>query len=126
MDRGLLRFASVESFSRLRASSHAPTDSASSMKERPVLAIDMPEDPDIPGVRLGRLAVDRQYQGKGQGELLLIDALTRARRIDAEAGGIGLFVDALDESASGCYRRLGFEVALDNRLLLFLSAKAAK
>lgn len=80
----------------------------------------------IPGVRLGRLAVDRQYQGKGLGELLLIDALTRARRIYAEAGGIGLFVDALDENAAGYYRRFGFEVAPDNPLLLFLSAKAAK
>ena len=29
----------------------------------------------IPGVRVGRLAVDRQYQEKGLGELLLIDAL---------------------------------------------------
>ena len=46
----------------------------------------------IPGVRLGRLAVDKRYQGKGLGELLLVDALTRAQRIYAEAGGIGLFV----------------------------------
>jgi ribosomal protein S18 acetylase RimI-like enzyme len=80
----------------------------------------------IPGVRLGRLAVDRQYQGKGLGELLLIDALTRARRIYTEAGGIGLFVDALDEPAAGYYRRFGFEAAPDNPLLLFLSAKVAE
>lgn len=80
----------------------------------------------IPGVRLGRLAVERQYQGKGLGELLLVDALTRARRIYAEAGGIGLFVDALDEQAAGYYRRFGFEVAPDNPLLLFLSARVAE
>lgn len=79
----------------------------------------------IPGVRLGRLAVDRQYQGKGLGELLLVDALTRAQRIYAEAGGIGLFVDALDEQAAGYYRNFGFEAAPDNPLLLFLSAKVA-
>jgi len=78
----------------------------------------------IPGVRLGRLAVDRQYQGKGLEELLLVDALTRARRIYAGAGGIGLFVDALDEQASQYYRRFGFGVAPDNPLLLFLSAQA--
>lgn len=77
----------------------------------------------IPGVRLGRLAVDQQYQGKGLGELLLIDALTRARRIYTEAGGIGLFVDALDAQAAGYYRRFGFEASPDNPLLLFLSAK---
>ena len=78
----------------------------------------------IPGVRLGRLAVDRQYQGKGLGELLLVDALTRARRIYAEAGGIGLFADALDEQAAGYYHRFGFDAAPGNPLLLFLSAQA--
>jgi len=80
----------------------------------------------IPGVRLGRLAVDRQYQGKGLGNLLLIDALTRARRIYTEAGGIGLFVDALDAQAAGYYRRFGFDASPDNPLLLFLSAKATE
>lgn len=77
----------------------------------------------IPGVRLGRLAVDRRYQGRGLGELLLIDALTRARRIHIEAGGIGLFVDAIDEQASGYYRRFGFDASPDNPLLLFLSVR---
>lgn len=77
----------------------------------------------LPGVRLGRLAVDGRYQRKGLGELLLVDALTRAQRIYAEAGGIGLFVDALDELAAGYYRNFGFEASPDNPLLLFLSAK---
>ncbi len=80
----------------------------------------------IPGVRLGRLAVDRQYQGKGLGELLLIDAFMRARRIYTEAGGIGLFVDALDAQAAGYYRRFGFEAAPDNPLLLFLPVADAQ
>jgi ribosomal protein S18 acetylase RimI-like enzyme len=61
-------------------------------------------------------------QGKRLGELLLVDALTRARRIHVEAGGIGLFVDALDEQAAGFYRRFGFASAPDNPLLLFASA----
>lgn len=77
----------------------------------------------IPGVRLGRLAVDARYQGKGLGALLLVDALSRAARIHREAGGIGLFVDALDEPAARFYQRFGFAAAPDNPLLLFLSAK---
>jgi GNAT superfamily N-acetyltransferase len=77
----------------------------------------------IPGVRLGRLAVDLQFQGRGLGELLLIDALTRAQRIHQEAGGIGLFVDAIDEQAAGYYKRLGFQASPENPLLLFLSAR---
>ena len=77
----------------------------------------------IPGVRLGRLAVDRQYQGKGLGGLLLVDALTRAQRIYADAGGIGLFSDALDEHAAGYSLKFGFVPSPDNPLLLFPSAK---
>ena len=75
----------------------------------------------IPGVRLGRLAVHKQYHGKGLGELLLIDAIRRARRIYTEARGIGLFVDAIDEQSAGYYLRFGFEAAPDNPLMLFLS-----
>jgi len=76
----------------------------------------------IPGVRLGRLAVDQEYQGKGLGELMLVDALVRAQRIYADAGGIGLFVDAIDEAAAAYYLRFGFIAAPDNPLLLFLPA----
>ncbi|MFA7243294.1 MAG: GNAT family N-acetyltransferase [Sulfuricellaceae bacterium] len=78
----------------------------------------------IPGVRLGRLAVDKLHQGKGLGELLLVSALTRAQRVYTEAGGIGLFVDAIDEQAAGYYRRFGFIAAPDNPLLLFFTASA--
>ena len=80
----------------------------------------------IPGVRLGRLAVDTHYQGKGLGELLLVDALTRAQRIHTQAGGIGLFVDAIDERAADYYRRFGFAASPDNPLLLFLPARVAQ
>lgn len=76
----------------------------------------------IPGVRLGRLAVDKQYQRKGLGELLLVDAMIRAQRIYTEAGGIGLFVDAVDEQAVAYYRRFGFDQSPDNPLLLFFPA----
>jgi GNAT superfamily N-acetyltransferase len=80
----------------------------------------------IPGVRLGRLAVDQRYQGKGLGELLLVDALTRAQRIYKKAGGIGLFIDAIDEQAADYYRRFGFEAVPDNPLLLFLPAQVTE
>lgn len=74
----------------------------------------------IPGIRLGRLAVDQRYQGKRLGELLLMDVITRAQRIHQEAGVVGLFVDALDERAAGFYRHFGFVAAPDNQLMLFL------
>lgn len=78
-----------------------------------------------PGVRLGRLAVDLRCQRQGLGELLLMDALTRAHRIYAQAGGIGLFVDALDEQAAAFYTRYGFVAAPDQPLLLFLPVQTA-
>jgi GNAT superfamily N-acetyltransferase len=77
-----------------------------------------------PGVRLGRLAVDLREQSKGLGEMLLVDALTRAQRIYQEAGGIGLFVDAMDASAAAFYARYGFQAAPDQPLLLFLPVQS--
>ena len=79
-----------------------------------------------PGVRLGRLAVDQRCQRMGLGELLLVDALMRAQRIYQEAGGIGLFVDALDDTAAGFYRRYGFVAAPDQALLLYLPVHAIR
>jgi ribosomal protein S18 acetylase RimI-like enzyme len=72
----------------------------------------------IPGVRLGRLAVDMRYRKKGWGELLLVDAISRAQRIHQDAGVVGLFVDALDEQASTFYRHYGFLAMPDHPLLL--------
>ncbi len=73
----------------------------------------------VPGIRLGRLAVDVAFQNRGLGQLLLVDAMTRAQRIHQEAGGIGLFVDAKDETTAGWYRRFGFVALPDRPLMLF-------
>ena len=74
----------------------------------------------IPGIRLGRLAVDVSCQGKGLGEMMLMDAMTRAKGIVAQAGGVGLFVDAIDDQAANFYRRYGFESAPDQPRMLLL------
>jgi len=55
--------------------------------------------------------------------LLLVDALTRAQRIYTEGGGIGPFVDVIDQQAATCYQRFGFVASPDNPRLLFLSAR---
>jgi len=74
----------------------------------------------IPGVRLGRLAVDQRYQSKRLGELLLMDAIERVRRITEHAGVVGLFVDAIDANAGQFYAQYGFETFVDEPLKLFL------
>ena len=73
----------------------------------------------IPGVRLGQLAVDVQYQGKQLGELLLMDAVRRVRLIQEHAGVVGLFVDAIDGQAARFYEHFGFEAFADEPLKLF-------
>lgn len=72
----------------------------------------------IPGVRLGRLAIDIRYQGRQLGQLLLMDVVERARLIHQHAGVVGLFVDALDEQAAGFYAHFGFEAFVDDPLKL--------
>lgn len=74
----------------------------------------------LPGVRLGRLAIARQHQGKGLGKLLLMNAIERTRLIHEQTGVVGLFVDALDESAAGFYAQYGFETFADAPLKLVL------
>ena len=79
----------------------------------------------IPGVRLGRLAVDVACHGKKLSELLLVDALIRAHRIHGDVNEISLFVNAFDEQAARFYQRFGFESLPDQPLLLFLPTAVA-
>jgi len=78
----------------------------------------------LPVARLARLAVDRQFQKRGLGELLLTDALTRCLRLSEEIGMIGIVVDAKDERARAYYERYEFERFPDSPLTLWLPAAA--
>ncbi|MCY7337088.1 MAG: GNAT family N-acetyltransferase [Chamaesiphon sp.] len=75
----------------------------------------------VPGVKLARLAVARQWQRQGIGEILMVEAMQRALLVADTAGGIGLFVDAKDEVAHSYYARYGFITLEDNPLEMFLS-----
>ena len=68
----------------------------------------LPRHP-IPVVRLARLAVELSMQGKGLGELLLIDALHRSVRAAQVIAAKYIVVDAKNPKAEGFYRRYGFE-----------------
>lgn len=74
----------------------------------------------IPAMRLGRLAIASEEQGRGLGKVLLVEALLRVAKIGSLAGGIGLFVDAKDDEAARFYRRFGFEPTPGEGLVLFL------
>ncbi|WP_336741410.1 GNAT family N-acetyltransferase [Aureimonas altamirensis] len=77
----------------------------------------LPRYPLIPATLLGRLAVDRRYQGRGYGRYLLADALYRAMR--SEIASFAVIADAKDQSAKRFYERESFFPFPDQPLKLF-------
>ena len=78
---------------------------------------------DVAGIRLGRLAVAKEYQRQGIGKILLVAAMGKFIEIFNAAGGIGLFVDAKDQTAKHYYEQFGFISMPANELELFLPVK---
>lgn len=62
----------------------------------------------IPTILLGRLAVDKNFQGKGIGKILLIDALKRCFEASNSIGAFAVVVDPVDNEAERFYKRYGF------------------
>lgn len=67
----------------------------------------LPRYPSVPVARIGRLAVDKAFQGQKLGGALLADAAIRALR--SEVAVFALVVDAKDEVAQAFYVHHGFE-----------------
>lgn len=76
----------------------------------------------IPVILLGRLAIDKQYQGKGLGKILLIDSLKRCYDISASIGAFAIIVDPLDDDAEAFYKYYGF-IQLPDSGKMFLPMK---
>lgn len=70
------------------------------------LAKKLPRYADAPVARLGRLAVDKNHQGRQLGAALLADAIHRVAQ--AEIAAYALVVDAIDEKAAKFYEHFGF------------------
>jgi ribosomal protein S18 acetylase RimI-like enzyme len=72
------------------------------------------------------LAVNRRYQRRGLGALLVVDAVTRATR--AEPAIYALVVDAKDDQAAAFYAHLGFHrlTSQSNRLFIPISEIAKR
>ena len=68
----------------------------------------------IPTTLLGRLAVDNRFQGKGVGNILLIDALKRSYDISKSIGSFAVIVDPLDKDAENFYKKYGFIILPDS------------
>jgi ribosomal protein S18 acetylase RimI-like enzyme len=90
----------------------------------PALLKKLPRYPTVPAIRMGRLAVDKDYRGKGLGAALLADALRRA--CHAEIAAFALLVDAKDKLAAAFYVHHGFCPLIATPLTLFLPLAAAR
>ena len=88
------------------------------------LAKKLPRYPNVPAVRMGRLAVDQRYKGKGLGAALLADALRRAAT--AEIAAYAFVVDAKDESAADFYAHHGFRAPAETPFFLSLPLATVK
>lgn len=66
----------------------------------------LPRYPTIPAVRVGRLAVDRRFRGRGLGAALLADAARRT--LEAPPAAFALVVDAKNDQALALYQHHGF------------------
>ena len=84
----------------------------------------LPRYPTLPAVRIGRLAVDVRFQGRGLGSALLIDAAQRALRGDAAA--FAILVDAKNDGAVAFYERYGFRALTGQPRTLFLPLGTAE
>ena len=76
----------------------------------------LPRYPSVPAARIGRLAVDRRFQGRGLAGALLLNAAMRALR--SEIAVFALAVDAKDDKAAAFYRHHGFSAFASNPLQL--------
>lgn len=75
---------------------------------------------NVPGYTLARLAIAKSHQGRGFGEQLLVEAMTKAKAAAKEVGGFALFVDAKDEDAAEFYKKYGFTSFASNPLILVI------
>lgn len=78
----------------------------------------------VPVVLLDRLAVGKEFQRRGIGAELLVDALDRAHRISrGEIAAYAVFVQALDDAACEFYLHYGFMQLDDDPHHLFITMK---
>lgn len=80
----------------------------------------------VPAILLGRLAVDRRWQGRGLGAGLLKDAVVRSLRLAEQVGVRALFLHALDDEAADFYKKWGFDPSPVDPLMLMITLEDAR
>lgn len=76
----------------------------------------------IPTTLLGRLAINKKYQGQGIGKILLIDALKRSYQSAKIIGSFAVVVDPIDKQAEAFYNKYDF-IKLPDSGKMFIAMK---
>jgi ribosomal protein S18 acetylase RimI-like enzyme len=84
----------------------------------------LPRYPSVPAVRIGRLAVDQKFQGRGVGGALLVDATRRT--LQAAPAVYALVVDAKNDQLVAFYQRYLFRLMVGRTRTLFLPLATAE
>jgi len=118
-------FVALESSSRRVAGYYTMASTSVDLIDlAPDVARKLPRYPRVPAVRLGRLAVDLAFHGRGLGAVLLWNATARAVR--SEIAAFALVVDAKDENAATFYRHHGFVPFLSSPMSLYVPLAEAE
>jgi GNAT superfamily N-acetyltransferase len=80
----------------------------------------------IPAMVIGRLAVDRKYQGQGLGRAMLRDAILRTIQAASIAGIRVVLVHATSANARQFYERSGFRSSPIDPMTLMVSVSEAE
>lgn len=80
----------------------------------------------IPVIVIGRLAVDRHWQGKGIGRALLRDAILRTLQAAEIAGIRAILVHAISEEAKQFYEKFGFTASPIDPMTLMVTVNDAR
>lgn len=84
------------------------------------LALKRNMPPVVPVFVLGRMAVDKGYQGHGLGGGMLKDALRRSAAVAHDIGARAVLVHAIDREAVPFYVQYGFQIFPEGSLTLYL------
>lgn len=79
----------------------------------------------IPTTLLGRLAIDKKFQGNDIGKILLIDALKRCFEISDKIGSFAIVVDPIDDEAKNFYLKYDF-IELPDSKKMFITINTLK
>jgi GNAT superfamily N-acetyltransferase len=80
----------------------------------------------VPVALLGRLAIDRRWQGRGLGQALLRDAIVRVVGAAETIGVRALLVHAISDEARAFYERCGFRPSPVEPMTLMITINEAR